>query len=153
MAGEWRPCYISDTASCDSTKDFVMPAEFQLLSIRVLLTTTATAGNRLMHVQIFDDSDATNKIGEVRSGVVQIASTDWNYMFWPGAPRLTAVYDSDLVMIPTPSWILQKGQMIRVLDGAAVAADSDSMEVFITGMQKGSMWGMSSYSELDERAK
>lgn len=141
MAGEWKPYYQSDSSTGDSTKDFVAPGELQLLSIRVYLTTTASAGNRLMTVRIYDSSDAGNIIDEVRAGLVQAASTDWHYHIAPGATRLTAIYDSDFLSFPIPNWILRRGQMLRVLDGAAIQADSDDMEVFVTGMIRGSMWG------------
>ena len=144
MAGEWRPYYVSDTLDDDSSKDFVAPGELQLLSIRVYLTTEDTAGNRILTIRLYDDSDGNHVIDEVRAGLVQAASTDWHYHIAPGATRLTTIYDSDFLSFPIPNWILRRGQMIRVLDGAAVAIGADTnddMEVFITGMVKGALWG------------
>jgi hypothetical protein len=141
MAGEWKPWYISDTGDSDTSKDFVAPGELQLLSVRVYLTSNADAGNRVVSVAVYDDSDGTNIISQALSGTVQAASTDWYHDFFPGAARLTSVYNTNYVSSPIPTWILQRGQMIRVSESAGIAADTDDMEVFITGMVKGSMWG------------
>ena len=141
MAGEWKPSYIHDTGDSASTLDFVAPADWQLLSVYVHLTTTATVGDRLMTLVLYSDSAAGAEIDRVRAGALQVASTDWHYHFAPGLARLTSVYDSDQITSPMPNWILRRGQMLRVLDGAAIAADSDNISVAITGMIKGSLWG------------
>ena len=137
---DWYLSLAKDTDANDTSKDFVAQGDWQLLAVRVRLVTTATAGNRLVTMQIYDDSDATNVLLEMRSGVAQVASKDYSYYFAPGLSRLTSVYDSDYVSCPIPNIMLHNHQMLRICDLAAVAADSDDMEVFISGVQKQSLW-------------
>ena len=141
MAGyTWTPTeLVKDTGGdCDADKSWFVPVarEWHVYSVSVKLTSTATAGDRRMCVQILNaDSDI---IGEAVAGAVQAASTDWYYQFAPGVANMTTVVDSDHMTTPIPAtWVLKAGQEIRVWDYNAVAADSDDMAVYIQGAWRG----------------
>ena len=140
MTYTWHPTeLVKDTGGdCDADKSWIVPTarEWHLFSISVVLTSTASAGNRRVCVRILNsDSDV---IGEAVAGAVQAASTTWYYQFAPGLADLTAVRDSDHMTTPIPgTWVLKAGQEIRVLDDAAIAADSDDMAVYIQGAWRG----------------
>lgn len=139
----WLTNYVTQTGDSQSALDFVAAGDWELLSVYVHLTSTATGGNRLMTLEIYDDSDATTLIDQVRCGKVQVASTDWHYHFAKGHARLTGAYDTDQITAPMPSWVLRKGQMLRVLDGSSIANDSDNIVVHITGWLRQSLYGAS----------
>jgi len=89
-----------------------------------------------MAVQILN-SDA-DVLGEALAGAVQAASTDWYYQFAPGLADMTSVRDSDHMTTPIPgTWVLKAGQVIKVFDQAAIAADSDDLKVYIQGAWRG----------------
>ena len=96
--------------------------------IWVELTTTATAGDRQIVVQLQDA--ANDVIGEWRAGAVQAASLTRNYIFAPANADLTAFRDTDWIMTPfPPTIILPAGFQVRVYDNNAVDAAADDMVV------------------------
>lgn len=127
----WRVSTQADAANDDSDKTFTVPAdtEWQVLSIYVTLTTTATAGNRQMAVRFLDASN--NIIGGVRAGAVQAASLTRIYQFAPGIPQDIAFRDTDYLGVSMMPMVLAPGQKIQVLDKAAIAVAADDMVVRI----------------------
>jgi hypothetical protein len=119
----------ADEALNDSDKSLTVPAgnAWEVQSIWVELTSTATAGNRQIAVRIEDD--ASDIVAEIAAGIVQAASLTRNYLFGPGLPDLTAFRAGDLLMTPIPPLLLPAGYSIRVLDTAAIAAAADDMVV------------------------
>ncbi len=130
-AGDWHPFSISEETANDSDKTFAVPAgyEYHFLSIRVELTTTATAGNRQIAIQALDP--AADVLDEIRPGLVQAASLTYNYTFSPPCADLTEIRDTDYLMTPLPIWVFTPGYSIRVYDNNAVAAAADDMQVHI----------------------
>lgn len=133
--------YVSDVTLNDASKDFVAAGDWEILSVYVsLAAANVTAGNRIITLSLYDDSDGTTVIDKVRAGLLQPINTTYYYHFAPEAGRITTV-ETDYVEAPIPPWVLRKGQMLRVADAAAIAADSDDMVVHITGWLDGSLWG------------
>lgn len=132
-AGElnWALASLADETADDSDKTFTVPAatQYQILWIWVELTTTATAGNRQLCIEIQDA--AGDVIAQAaRVGTVQTASLTRNYLFAPAAADLLAFRDTDYITTPIPPTLfLSAGQKIRVYDKSAVAAAADDMIV------------------------
>jgi len=132
LPDDWHPTLLADETADDSDKSFAVPAdtEYQVLWIWVELTTTATAGNRQMTIEIQDS--AADVIGRVKAGIVQAASLTRNYMFAPALADLTAFRDTAYLMTPLPpTLVLPEAFIVRVYDSAAVAAAADDMIVQI----------------------
>jgi hypothetical protein len=119
----------SDITADNSDKTFTVPANYmwELLSIRVELTTTATAGNRQLCIEI---TDGTNVILKIIVGIVQAASLARYYNFYKNAVDLTAFRDTSHLTTPLPADIvLLPGYKVRIYDNAAIAAAADDMIV------------------------
>lgn len=125
----WRVSTLTFTNNDDSDATFVVPAstEYEILSIYVTLASTATAGNRLMSVQVLDASD--NIIASLVAAVAQAASLTYRYLFGVGLADAVAVRDSTYVTVSLPLLFLAAGQKLRVFDKAAIAAAADDMTV------------------------
>lgn len=119
----------ADEAADDSDKEFAVPAGqvWQVLSIWVELTTTGTAGDRQLAVQVRDGSD--DVVAEVRPGATQAASLTRNYLLAGGLPDLTSFRDTDLMMTPLPMLLLPEGWDVRIYDNNGVDAAADDMVV------------------------
>ena len=102
-------------------------------SIFVEFTTSSTAGNRVLCVEVLDGDTV---VGRVVSGVVQGASQSYQYEFSPSCPDLTAPR-SGLVMTPLPVWRLRWGQSLRIRDLANIDGTRDSMRVYALGTAGG----------------
>lgn len=128
---EWYPALHSDTSLKDSDKKFTCGgAEYwHVQGLFVTLTTTASAGNRVLVVEIQDTADAV--ISQIRAVPVQVASKAYYYHISPGAlPADSAVRDTDYIAMNMPAnWYLRPGYDIRIYDESATAADSDQMDV------------------------
>jgi len=126
---DWTPGLSSDTAADDSDKKLTVPAstEWRVKSIWVELTTTATAGDRQIMVEIQDASD--DVVAQVRAGIVQAASLTRYYLFAPTVTELAAFRDTDYLSTIMPEWVLPAGYDIRIYDKAAIAAAADDMIV------------------------
>lgn len=125
----WRISTLTFNTADDSDNTFVVPdsTEYQILSVYISLTTTATVGNRQMVVQALDASN--NVIMGVRAGLTQPASTTRVYEFAPGMVQDVAFRDTDYASVALPPLMLAGGQKLRVYDKAAVAAAADDMVV------------------------
>ena len=137
MTGDaWTPLLISEETADDSDKSFTVPAnrQYQFLSVWVELTTTATAGNRQITIELQDD--AADVIGQVRAGIVQAASLTRYYMFSPPLGDLVGFRDTNFLMTPLPMIVLPATYVLRVYDSAAVAAGADDMVVQIMVAQR-----------------
>lgn len=120
----------------DTDKVFTVPANvtWEILCIWVELITTATVGNRQMDV-VFRDA-APDDIGQARAGAVQAASLTRKYTFAPHAADLTSFRDTDFLMTPLPRIILPATFSVRVVEGAAVDAAADDMDVQMLVMER-----------------
>jgi len=126
----WTPAVQADETVDDSDKTFTVPAstEWEILSIWVELTSTATVGNRQLCIAIRDDSD--DVILQVRAGAVQAASLTRYYTFAPGVTELTAFRDTDYLSTAFPAGlVLPAGYDVRIYDKTAVDAAADDMVV------------------------
>lgn len=135
---DWRPGLVSDTTLADSNKTLTVPANrmWHILGLRAELTSTASAGNRQLNVHLLDTDAAI--IQEFRAGLVQAASATYYYTFAPGMDDKTAVRDSDWLSTPIPpTLVLTQGQAVKVLDNSSIAADSDTLILRLSVMQKG----------------
>lgn len=130
----WRISTLSFTTANDTNVDFTVPAntEYQILSVRASLVTTATVGDRQMALQWLDASD--NILNEAVAPSVQTASLTRVYQWTPGM-----VQESDFVTIGSLVWLpmilpsvpLAAGQKLRVLDRAAIAAAADDLTIYV----------------------
>ena len=132
---EWQSHFIgqpqlqADEAPNDSDKTFTVPVGkvWEILSIWVELTSTASVGNRQISVQIQDsDSDV---IGTVIAGINQAESLTRNYFFGAGVVDLTTARDTNFLTTPIPRILLPAGFIIRVYDNFAVDVAADDMVV------------------------
>jgi len=125
------PFLNEDTTTNDSDKTVTIPSdeEWDIWSIQIDYTSTATAGNRQLVVLFTNDADAI--IHEVRVGVTQAASLNYFYNIAPGVADLTTIRDTLFLTTPMPLMKMAGGWKIRVYDNAAIAAAADDMEVRI----------------------
>lgn len=134
--------YQSDTAAADSDKSFTVPESsmWHVDAVTVKLTGSATGGNRRPCVE-FKDTPG-NVVAFATAGATTAATEVRYYTFWPGAPNLTSFIGgatADHLSTPLPEMLLRKGWTVRVYDIAAIAADSDAMEVFLNYTQERTM--------------
>ena len=127
----WQPELKSDVTANSSSKTFTVPADtyWKLSAVYVSLTTTATAGNRQLVVEVLGANNAV--IAEIRAGAVQAASLTRKYLFASIFQDLTAFRDTDFLANPLPELALIGGQKLRIRDKAAVAAAADDMDVHL----------------------
>jgi hypothetical protein len=128
ISESWRVALQAEETTNDSDKTFTVPAstEWEILSIWIELSTTATAGNRQITVERQDSTgDVT---GKFLAGIVQTASLAKEYMFAPGLQLMTAFVGAYL-SFPLPPMFLSAGEKVRVYDSAAVDAAADDMVV------------------------
>jgi len=125
----WAPSIQQDTGADDSDKSFTVPVstEWIVKWIWVELTTTGTAGNRQLTIEIQDD--AADVIAVLKAGATQAASLTRNYLFAPNVTELTAFRDTSYLSTIMPEWWLPAGYVVRVYDSAAVDAAADDMIV------------------------
>lgn len=139
------PVFINDTWAFGTTyattvnqqQLITVPAGkiWQVLSIYVELTTTGTAGNRLVEIILQDNLG--NTVGMIRTGVTQAASLTYRYMFAPGLADLTAVRDTTYVMTPIPpTWIIPAAFSILIRDNNGIATAADDFVVRVMYAEK-----------------
>jgi hypothetical protein len=128
ISENWRAALQADETTNDSDKTFTVPAstEWEVLSIWIELTTTATVGNRQVVVEMQDSTG--DVIGSFLAGIVQTASLAKNYMFAPGL-ELMAAFVGTYLSFPLPPMFLPAGFKVRVYDSAAIDAAADDMVV------------------------
>lgn len=125
----WEPDLQAEETANDSDKTFTVPAstEWIVKWLWVELTSSVTAGNRQLCVQILDD--AADVIAEIRAGAVQAASLTRYYTFSPHVTELTSFRDTDYLSTIMPEWRLPTGYGLRIYDKAAIDAAADDMVV------------------------
>lgn len=131
ISENWRVTLLADETVDDSDKTFTVTAgqEWEILSIWIELTTTATVGDRQITVEIQDSTG--DVIGSFVAGANQAASLGRNYMFAPMVQLMTA-FSGIYLSFPLPPFFLPAGYKIRVYDSAAIAAAADDMIVQMT---------------------
>ena len=132
----WTPTVQADTTANDSDKTFTVTTGeiWQVQTIYVDYTSTATAGNRQLVVQFRDDSD--NIVGEARAGATQAESLQYFYTFSLTGADMTSVRDTDQLSVGLPLMTLQSGYDIRIFDNNAVAAAADDMTVRVSALKR-----------------
>jgi len=128
----WTIALLPEETLNDSDKSFTVTADqvWQILSIRVELTTTATVGDRQIEIR-FQDA-LPDIIFSIKAGVVQAASLAYNYNFAPSMADLLAVRDTDWLMVPMPpTMIFPAGYVIRIYDNAGIDSAADDMIIQI----------------------
>lgn len=122
---------IEDTTLNDSDKVIVVPEdeEWEIIGVGVVFTSTATAGNRQIGVELRTAVAGNPLLGAV-AGATQAASLTRTYSFAPGLTNLTAFVNGTLGT-PLPRLVAGPLQRIRVYDTAAVDAAADDMTVRI----------------------
>jgi hypothetical protein len=130
VVDDYTPTEVADVTADDSDKTFTVTAAkvWQVQTIHVSLTSTATAGNRQMTVDYTDD--ANNVLARVRAGATQAASLTYSYTFGIGLDKDVAPIGLHLTA-PLPQMSLLAGWKIRVYDSAAIAAAADDLTVEI----------------------
>lgn len=119
----------SDVTLNDSDKTFTVTAgeEWEILSIWVEFTSTATAGARQIVVELQDAS--SDVIAQLRAEAT-VAQSQTRYILWAqGAPHDTAFISTDYMSHALPKIFLPAGYKIRVYDSAAIDAAADDMIV------------------------
>ena len=95
--------------------------------VYVTLVSTATVGNRLITLEVIDES--SNVIISISAGTTQAASLTRKYGFLQGQYREVSFVNDEL-QVPLPmSLYIPAGYTLRVYDSAAVDAAADDMEV------------------------
>lgn len=121
---------FTDAVVNDSDKTFTVPTnkQWKLLGIKVALTTTATAGNRRIQIQLSDENN--NLLFRTGALNVQVASTGETYIF---SPAFTSAREdiSTIHNIPLIDALLLPGSTINLFDSGAVAPAADDMTVSI----------------------
>lgn len=133
---------ILDATANDSNKDITIPNggnhDVELLWLHVALTTTATANNRLLELEVRDPDG--NSCGHVHPGSYQAPSLTYHYYFLPGIFRETvsAVAETGVdgtIQVPMPmQFVVPKGFSLNIRDVEAVDAAADDM--ILRGMFK-----------------
>ena len=119
---------VEETAN-DSDKTITVASGeiWEILWIYVELTTTATVGNRVLHIEIRDDSN--DIIFQTRAKNVQGASgTELYYIFPLGIEPSETIGGYHYIPIP-PKCYLPSGYDIHILDNEAADAAADDMIV------------------------
>lgn len=119
---------FDDTAN-DSNKSWTVPSNelWKITHAHVILTTTATVGNRQIFMVLRDESG--NLIMDIAAGAVQAASLTRHYGFMQGIYRETA-FISNEIQVPMPiDCYLGPGYTLQFFDGSAIDAAADDMVV------------------------
>jgi len=122
------PKWVRDATANDSDKVVLtVPAgkTVSVKSIVVLLTTTATVGNRLVFVDYRDASN--NVIARARSSSTQAASLAYYYLVGPNQTQAAVL--GTVVTMASADTLLSEGMTIRVVDNVAIDAAADDMVV------------------------
>ena len=121
--------WTREATANDSDKSFVVPdnEQWKLNQVYSELTTTATVGNRVMTIEVQDDS--SNVVFSMAAGAVQAASGTVKYPFSIGSPRETTAVNGYLSVNLPNDLVLLGGYTLRVYDSAAIDAAADDMTV------------------------
>jgi len=132
MATAWRVTTTKDENLNDSDKLFTVPAstEWQILSIWVEYTSSATIGARQLEIQLQDNVGSV--IAQWQAGMGQDSSLTYKYLFGIAIPDLLYLRDTGYLMTPIIGMtFLAAGQKIRVWDNKAKDVAVDDMLVRI----------------------
>ena len=123
----WLPAIKPEETVNDSDKKLTVPADTEWIieSIWIELTTSATANDRQLVIEIQDTAD--DVVFQWRIGIVQAASLTRYYALAPHLPNMTAFVDTDYLSSPFPRLVLPTGFDIRIYDNNAVDAAADTM--------------------------
>lgn len=132
-----------DTAANDSDKGIdlssklssnIASSHFELLYALVVLTTSATVGNRLLTISVSDSSG--NEIFHTHPGTLQPASKKYHYYLMPGIYREsldTTSVDPGVdgtIQMPIPEEMVWNSDWsVRIYDKYAVDAAVDDMYI------------------------
>ena len=132
----WTPIAITDTA-VGNDKTFTVPAntEYEILSIGISLTTTATVGDRKIHIA-FSTSDVGSRPARTTAGKVIPANTAYAYFtFASGLPLESTSLYGDHLTVPLAKIYLPAGYKIRVYDVTNIT-NTDTLRVYIQVRQR-----------------
>jgi len=117
---------LNDILANDSDKNFIVPAgrQWKLLYGHIILTTTASAGNRRIRF-ILEDADG-NRLYLIDAILVQVASTTERYSLGQFGEPLENVAAVHHLPIPV-NVILPENFRIHILDSAAIDAAADDL--------------------------
>jgi hypothetical protein len=133
----WSPLLQAYEGLNDSDKSIIVTSgyEWKIQWIWIELTTTASAGDRQMVLEIQDA--ATDVVFQMRAGAVQAASLTRYYLFAPMGAEITSFRDTDFLYVPLPPVIhLPASYVIRIYDNNAVDAAADDMVVQMLVQQR-----------------
>lgn len=131
---DWRPSRIDGSTTMNNIHEFVVPDQerWHIMSIWGSYTTSnAGAGVRQMRVAVYTDTAvaASDCFFEVRPGLTQDSELTYFYNFFPGAPDITSVRDSDYVSTPIPATlVLNPGWVVIFEDASSNDTDADDFE-------------------------
>jgi len=139
------PVWFSEITTNDSDKSFAVGSDSEdaalwVVRIRLELTTTATAGNRLLAIEVQDETSdqvyhlyADDTAGE---GTVA-ASTSVALEFCAGAQRVAPQSSGASIQFLPDHLLLYPGYTLRVYDTAAVDAAADDMVLHMACLKVG----------------
>lgn len=97
--------------------------------LHIIYTSTATAGNRQIVIQMLDASG--NVLFDIHAGAVQAASNVYHYSCQQGVYRETSFVDGSL-QVPIPAdWIFEGNMTLKVYDDT----DTDASDTFVLTYQ------------------
>ena len=138
--GKGTPKWTRDAAANDSDKSFTVPTGkiWDLKTIVVNITATATVGNRLLVVGVTDGTNVvyvSPKSGNITASqtasalftidLAQSGTTANN------VPLLSYANPNTSIYFPLPKMVLPAGYIVRVYDYAAIDAAADDMIVVL----------------------
>lgn len=131
------PKVTIDATANDSDKAIAVPSGkvWKIENVFVSLTTSGTAGNRTITVEIRDAS--SNVLFKVSALINQAASLTRTYCFAPGFPHETSGGGpgNDHVLSPMPEIWMDATWDVHVYDESAVDPTADDMDVRITYLE------------------
>jgi hypothetical protein len=133
ISENWRVALYPEETITGSNKLITVPAgqEWQILSMWVEYTSTGTAGNRQLSIQVLDN--ASDIIGVWQPSIVQATNLTYNYYFGIAMPDLLGLRDSVYMITPLPAGlILSAGQQIRVWDNKSINSGGDRVVLQMT---------------------
>lgn len=128
---EWHPGSIQDNTASSSSKTFVVPDRnyYQYIGVKVVYTTNATVGDRLLTIDAYDESN--NLLFKTFAGINQAASLTYYYYFNPSNPYFTATTNAQLLST-LPLMILKRAQYIKVYDSNTIDPSGSGENMLVT---------------------
>jgi len=137
--GKGTPRWVRDATANDSDKSFTVPVGkiFDVQSIHVEITTTATVGNRALSVFITNGTDVisvlgrTGSIAATQSGVLFVSRNGPVTATTGFHPLLSGASGNAALVSQSAPLILPAGYVIRCWDLSAIDAAADDMTVVL----------------------